>query len=79
MSKTGIWIITTSGERPIRDIARDLAAVGLSKYRILKEVGSITGSASDADVAKLRKVRGVTDVSKSATVDVGPPNSKMTW
>jgi hypothetical protein len=74
------WVITTSGDRSIGAIAKDLGSAGLTRRQVLKEIGSITGSASDKDVAKLRKVRGVADVSPSAPpVNIGPPDSDETW
>ena len=79
MSKSKVWIITTSGDRPIVDIAKDLADAGLIGGQILAEIGSITGSAGDKVVAKLRKVPGVIDVSPDTPVDVGPPDSPDTW
>jgi hypothetical protein len=79
MAKAKTWIITTSSDRPIRDIAKDLADAGLTRSKVLKEIGCITGSAGDKTVAKLRKVRGVVDVSPDVPVDVGPPDSSKTW
>lgn len=73
------WIVTLSGDRPIRTIAKELGTAGLTKQKVLKEIGSITGAASDKDVAKLRKVRGVADVSPSEPIDIGPPGSDKTW
>jgi hypothetical protein len=73
------WVVTVSGDRPIGTIAKELGAAGLTKQQVLKEIGSITGAASDKDVAKLRKVRGVADVSPTAPVDIGPPGSDETW
>ena len=58
MAKTKVWIITTSGDRPIRNIAKDLADAGLIGGRVLAEVRCITGSAGDKVVAKLGKVPG---------------------
>lgn len=72
-------IITISGDRPIQDVAKDLAAAGLNGGQTLEEIGSITGSADDDAVSKLRKVRGVADVSPDVSVDVGPPDSRNTW
>ena len=72
-------IITISGDRPIQDVAKDLAAAGLKGGQTLEEIGSITGSADDYAVPKLRKVRGVADVSPDLSVDVGPPDSRNTW
>lgn len=79
MAETKPWIITISPDRPMRDIAKDLANAGLIGAKILKEIGSITGSATDKTVIKLRKVRGVVDVSPDMPVDVGPPDSPNTW
>ena len=73
------WIITVSGDRPIGAIAKDLGTAGLTKQQVLKEIGSITGAASAKDVAKLRKVRGVADVSPSEPINIGPPDSDETW
>lgn len=79
MTKKRTWIITTGGDRPIQNIAKDLAAAGLEDAQILQEIGSITGSAEDKAVEKLRKVNGVVDVSPESTIDVGPPGSSDTW
>lgn len=79
MAKAKKWIITTSGDRSIHEIAKDLADAGLTDSQVLEAVGSITGSAGAKAVAKLRKVRGVVDVSPDFPVDVGPPDSSETW
>jgi hypothetical protein len=79
MAKAKRWIITANAERSLRDIAKDLRAAGLKSVKALDQVGIITGAADDAAVAKLRKVRGVADVSPDAAVDVGPPDSPKTW
>lgn len=79
MAKPKVWIFTTSDERPIRDIAKDLANGGLIGSQILEDIGVITGSAGDQVVAKLRNVRGVVDVSPDAPINIGPPDSPNTW
>ena len=79
MAKEKKVIITTGGDRPIQDVARDLADAGLKVGQVLEEIGSITGSAEDDAVSKLRKVRGVKDVSLDISVNVGPPGSQETW
>ncbi len=79
MAKAKRWIITTSDQRPLADVAKELRSAGLKSVRVLKEVGSITGSADDAIAANLRKVRGVVDVSADAAVDIGPPDADETW
>jgi hypothetical protein len=79
MAKGKTWVITTSGNRSIHEIAKDLAKAGLTSGQVLEEIGSITGSAGDKTVAKLRKVRGVVDVSPVPRAGVGPPDSSDTW
>lgn len=79
MARNKEWIITTGGDRPIDEIAKDLAKAGLQEVSVLKEIGSITGMAGDEVAAKLRKVRGVTDVSPGISIDIGPPDSSDTW
>jgi hypothetical protein len=79
MAEHKTWIVTTSDERPIKEIRKDLEDAGLSIGHVLEEVGSITGAASDAAVEKLRAVKGVVDVSPDTPVDIGPPGSPETW
>jgi hypothetical protein len=79
MAKKKTWIVTTGNDRPIHDIAKDLADAGLKDIQVLQEVGSIIGSAEDDTVAKLRKVRGVKDVSADLSINIGPPDSRETW
>lgn len=79
MTKKKKWVITTSSDRPVYDIARDLADAGLKDIQVLKEIGIITGSAEDELVEKLRKVRGVKDISPDISIDIGPPGSHETW
>jgi hypothetical protein len=73
------WVVTTSGERPLEDVAEDLKKSGLNVGEILHEIGMITGQGRDDIAEKLRKVKGVTDVSANAGADVGPPDSTDTW
>ena len=73
------WIVTTSSDRPLKDIARDLTEAGFSVETVNDEIQSITGAAEDQSVAKLRRISGVVDVSPDAPVDIGPPDSPETW
>ena len=73
------WIVTTSSDRSIKDIARDLRKAGFSVGHVLEEVGSITGAAADDTITKLRSIPGVVDVSPDRPVDIGPPDSGDTW
>ena len=78
MGKNKKWIVTTSPEK-ISDVRKKLTEAGFSVEQVLHEIGSITGSASDDVVEKLRSVDGITDVSPDHPIDIGPPDSPVTW
>ena len=73
------WVVMTSGERPLADVAKELKKSGFKVGETLHEIGMITGEADDDAAEKLRKIKGVSDVSENAGADVGPPNSHDTW
>jgi hypothetical protein len=73
------WIVTTSSDRPIADIAKDLRAAGFSVGNVNEEIQSITGSAGEKTVEKLRRIAGVVDVSPDEPISIGPPGSPDTW
>jgi hypothetical protein len=73
------WIVTTSGERSVKDVAKDLKAKGFSVDQVLDEIGAITGAADDDVAAKARNIKGVADVSPDGSIDIGPPDSPTTW
>jgi hypothetical protein len=79
MAKKTDWIITTSGDRPIHDIAKDLTTAGFTLREILEEVGCITGSADEKVIQRLRKISGVTDISPDLEITLGPPDAGVTW
>jgi hypothetical protein len=70
-------VVTLTGNRPIHEVAGDLKAAGLSVDQVLTSTGIVTGSAHPEAVARLRKVRGVGDVSPDHPVDIGPPGSQI--
>lgn len=77
MSDDTTWIVTTSGERDLKDVAADLRAEGLKGTHVLAAIGSITGHGSERLAARLRAVKGVAAVEKDTPVDVGPPDSPV--
>ncbi len=79
MAENRGWIITTSSERAIKDIASDLKKAGFSVGHVLEEIGSITGAAAEDTVTKLRSIPGVVDVSPDRSINIGPPDSNKTW
>jgi hypothetical protein len=72
------WVVTTSGDRPINDVASDIAAAGFAIDGVLQATGIITGSATDSVAEAVRAIPGVADVSPDQPVDIGPPNSPIT-
>jgi len=79
MAKNKTWIVTTSGDRSAKDVAKELKANGFAVDQVLDEIGTIIGAADDSVVAKLRKVAGVSDVSPDSPIDIGPPDAPTTW
>jgi hypothetical protein len=73
------WVVTTSTDRPISEITKDLKEAGFSVGQVLEEINSITGAAAEGAVAKLRSIKGVVDVSPDTPIDIGPPGSPKTW
>jgi len=73
------WIVTTSADRPITTIAKDLEKAGFSIGNVNDEIQSISGAAGDDIVEKLRSISGVVDVSADEPIDIGPPDSPDTW
>lgn len=72
------WIVTTGG-RSTKEVAKDLKEKGFAVDQVLDEIGAITGAADESVVSKLRAVKGVTDVSPDAPIDIGPPDAPTTW
>lgn len=70
-------IVTMSGERKLSDVVRDLRAAGLDVDQVLEATGIVTGTADSGTHAKLRRIRGVSDVSPDHPVDIGPPDSEV--
>lgn len=74
------WIITTSGERSITAVKKDLIEAGFSVADVLKEIGSITGTATDSAAKKIRSIPGVADLSEDpGEFSIGDPGSPVTW
>jgi hypothetical protein len=72
------WVVTMSGDRPINDVASDIAAPGFAIDEVLGAIGIITGSATDSVAEAVRAIPGVADVSPDQPVDIGPPDSTPT-
>jgi hypothetical protein len=71
------WIVTTSGERSLSEVKKQLTESGFAVEQVLDEIGIITGTSSDKDVERVRSVKGVADVSPDEKVDIGPPDAPI--
>jgi hypothetical protein len=79
MAKGKRWNITTSGDRSLKDVKKEVKEAGFTVDEVHEEIGIITGAASDAVAKKLKAIPGVSDVSPEESVDIGPPDSTVTW
>jgi hypothetical protein len=71
-------VVTASGDRSLSDVKKSLTDAGFIVDQVLNEIGCITGAASEDDVAKLRAIPGVADVSPSPPpIDIGPPDAPI--
>ncbi len=79
MAQSDRWVVIASGDRPLNEVAKDLADTGFTVDQVFDQIGSIVGSADDAVAERLRALPGVTDVSPELTIDIGPPDRPITW
>ena len=70
-------IVTVSKDPNLNNVARDLKAAGLEFEQTLGAIGIVTGRADAKSIARLRKVRGVVDVSPDYKVDIRPPDAPI--
>jgi hypothetical protein len=79
MADTNKWVVSTSGDRPLDEVEKELRKSGFAVAEVLGEIGCITGEASADVAASLRKIPGVSDVAPHGAIDIGPPDAKDTW
>ncbi|HEX8263909.1 MAG TPA: hypothetical protein VF596_00690 [Pyrinomonadaceae bacterium] len=81
MSESKRLVVTTSEDRSISDIEKELTDNGFVVDEVFDAAGSITGKVTDDDaIDRLREIRGVTDVSpEPPPIDIGPPGAHETW
>lgn len=68
-------VVTIKPGSDLDAIAAQLAQTGLQVHEKLGAIGSVTGSAQDADVARLRNVPGVLDVTETVPIQLNPPGT----
>jgi hypothetical protein len=71
------FVVTVSGNHVIQNVTRELKAKGFEVDQVLDAIGVVTGSALPGDVAEMRKIPGVQDVSADQPVDIGPPGTPI--
>ena len=79
MAEASRWVITTSGDRDVAEIAEELTTRGFTTDQALGEIGVIVGSAPNELLDDLRSVPGVADISEEQQIDIGPPDSPDVW
>jgi hypothetical protein len=80
MGKNKKWVVTTSGNRSLNDVEKELTDNGFAVDQVLDAIGIITGEVTDDDVVdRLRAIPGVTDVEPDADINIGPPGAPDTW
>jgi hypothetical protein len=72
-----LWVVTITGDRDVHAVARDLTASGLTIDQVFDAIGSITGFADAKVIPRLRAIKGVADVSRNPSVDIGPPDAPL--
>jgi hypothetical protein len=79
MAKTKRWVITTSGDRSLNEVRKNVVDSGFKVDQVLSEIGLITGHAGDDVAKKVRNISGVADVSPEEPINIGPPDAPVTW
>jgi hypothetical protein len=80
MAKNKKWMVTTSGERSLPEVKKQVEATGFKVEQVFTEIGCLTGSASDEVADRLRAIPGIADVSpEPPPINIGPPDASVTW
>ena len=79
MTQPKRWVVTTSPDHAFGEVARELASRGFKIEQQMDAIGVVVGSAHDDVAEGLKGVKGVTDVSPDAPIDIGPPGTSETW
>jgi len=78
MGNKNKWVVTLSGDRPLKEIKQELSKKGFSVDEVFEAIGSITGEIANHDVEKLKAIEGVADVSpEMPQIDIGPPDASI--
>ncbi len=74
-------VVTTSEDRSIKEVEKDLVKKGFVVAQVYESIGSIRGEIADGEkIDKLKEIPGVIDVSEEPPpVNIGPPDSPISW
>jgi hypothetical protein len=79
MSGSKKWIVTSAGDSPLNELKKQLIEKGFTVEQVMNEIGIITGTAEEDVVEKIKKVPGVADISPDTDINIGNPDSPVTW
>jgi hypothetical protein len=79
MPDTKRWVVTTSGDRSLRDVEKNLVEAGFTVDEVFDEIGVINGTADEEVAEQLRAIPTVVDVSPEDVIDIGPPDKPVSW
>jgi hypothetical protein len=72
------WVVTTSGNRALGDVQKDLEKRGFVVEEVLDAIGLFIGNAKADVIADVRTVAGVADVSREPPpISIGPPDESV--
>ena len=78
MPDTTKWIVTTSGNPPLQDVARQLSGAGFAIEQVLDGSDALQGRPVRTWLRRCARSR-VADVSPEQSIDIGPPDAPVTW
>ena len=71
-------VVIAKGDRALHEIATDLHAAGFQVGDVLEAIGQVTGHAPANLKSRLKKIRGVKDVTGAhEDFDIGPPGAPV--
>jgi len=75
---TGRGMVVTVSNRSTHDVAKDLKQAGFKVDQVLDAIGQVTGHATPGLKGRLKKIRGVDDVSEThQDFNIGPPDAPV--
>lgn len=71
------WVVTLSADRSGAEVKQALADAGFEVTEVMEAIGVIAGRASSSLLPKLRRIKGVADISPPPYASVGPPDAPI--